>query len=83
MTSALPPLFKRLPRNPQERVLNGKRNLKDLTYQELEDFFREIGEPKYRARQVFAWIYSRGVEDFSEMTDLSKKLRERLIGSTN
>ena len=76
--SALPPLFKRLPRNPQERVLDGKRNLKDLTYEELEDFFREIGEPKYRARQVFAWIYSRGVENFSEMTDLSKKLREKL-----
>lgn len=76
--TALPPLFKRLPRNPQERVLGDKRNLKDLTYQEMEEFFREIGEPKYRARQVFAWIYARGVEDFACMTDLSRKLRDKL-----
>jgi 23S rRNA (adenine2503-C2)-methyltransferase len=76
--SALPPLFKRLPRNPQERSLGDKRNLKDLSYSELEDFFLELGEPKYRARQVFAWMYARGVDDFSEMTDLSKKLRTKL-----
>lgn len=76
--STLPPLYKRLPRNPQERVLEEKRNLKDLSYSELEDFFLELGEPKYRARQVFAWIYARGVEDFAEMTDLSKALRTKL-----
>lgn len=44
----------------------------------MEDFFREIGEPKFRAQQVFRWIHGRGVENFEEMTDLSKKLRSRL-----
>lgn len=78
MSQTLPPLFKRLPRGPQERNLGDKRNLKDLTYEEMEEFFRELGEPKYRAKQVFAWIYARGVEDFDHMTDLSKKLREKL-----
>ena len=76
--TSLPPLFKRLPRNPQERVLDGKRNLKDLTHSEMEEFFLEIGEPKYRAKQVLKWIYNRGVHEFEEMTDLSKKLRAKL-----
>lgn len=74
----LPPLFQRLPRNPQERELGGKRNLKDLTEAEMEDFFVELGEPKYRAKQVMKWIYARGINDFQSMTDLSKKLREKL-----
>ena len=74
----LPPLFKRLPRTPGERTLHDKRNLKDLTQSEMEEFFRELGEPKYRAKQVLKWIYGRGVSDFDHMTDLSKKLRERL-----
>ena len=76
--SVLPPLFKRLPRNPQERELGGKRNLKDLTLEELADFFVEIGEPAYRAKQVFKWIYDQGVCEFSEMTNLSKALRQKL-----
>ena len=44
----------------------------------MEAFFRELGEPKYRAKQVFRWIYGRGVNDFSLMTDLSKELRSKL-----
>lgn len=74
----LPPLFKRLPRSPEERILLGKRNLKDLTQSEMEDFFGDLGEPKYRAKQVLKWIYARGVSDFDQMTDLSKQLREKL-----
>ena len=77
----LPPLFKRLPRNAQERVLHDKRNLKDLTFSEMEDFFQEIGEPKYRAKQVFKWIYDQGVSEFAEMTNLSKPLRSKLESS--
>jgi 23S rRNA (adenine2503-C2)-methyltransferase len=44
----------------------------------LERFFAERDEKPFRARQVMQWIYQRGVIDFDEMTDLSKKLRERL-----
>lgn len=76
--SSLPPLFKRLPRNPQERVLGNKRNLKDLSPSELEEYFLEIGEPKYRAKQVLKWIYGQGVNDFEAMTNLSKSLRQKL-----
>lgn len=55
-----------------------KKNLKDYTYQELEQLVRdELGEKAFRAKQIFTWLY-RGVEDFSEMSDLSKDLRQRL-----
>lgn len=54
------------------------KNLKDYTYDELERLVKEeLGEPKFRAKQIFTWLY-RGVTSFDEMTDLSKPLRERL-----
>ena len=52
-------------------------DLKDLTYAELEQFLLEEGEPKFRAKQVFSWLY-KGVESLDEMTNLPKKTRERL-----
>lgn len=52
-------------------------NLKDLTIKELETFFEKIGEKRFRAKQVFQWLY-RGVSNFEEMTNLSKELREKL-----
>lgn len=47
-----------------------------MTKSELCDYFGSIGEPKFRAEQVFNWI-SRGAS-FDEMTNLSKALREKL-----
>jgi 23S rRNA (adenine2503-C2)-methyltransferase len=40
-----------------------------------------MGEPRYRADQVFGWIHARGVTDASEMTNLPKRLRQRLATS--
>ncbi len=54
-----------------------KVRLKDLTYDELVSYFETLGLKKYRAQQVFEWLY-RGVTSFDEMTNLSKDLRERL-----
>ncbi len=54
-----------------------KVRLKDLTYDELNEYFLSIGLKKYRARQVYEWLY-KGVESFDEMTNLSKELREKL-----
>lgn len=48
-----------------------------MTIEELEKFFLDIGETKYRAKQVFRWIY-RGIVDFDDMTDLKKDLRQKL-----
>ena len=52
-------------------------DLKSLNRVELEQFFQELGEPKFRAKQVFQWLW-RGVESFDEMTNLSKALREKV-----
>lgn len=54
-----------------------KKNLKNMTIKELEQFFEDIGEQKFRAKQVFSWL-SKGVYRFEEMTDLSKNLRGKL-----
>lgn len=54
-----------------------KVRLKDYTFDELTEYLLSIGLKKYRARQIFEWLY-RGVESFDEMTNLSKDLREEL-----
>ncbi len=50
-------------------------DLKGMTLPELEEFLSRWGKERYRARQVFRWIYQRHADDFSAMTDLSKELR--------
>lgn len=52
-------------------------DLKSMLPEELEAYFKTLGQPKFRAKQVFTWL-SRGVRDFDAMTDLPKPLRERL-----
>lgn len=53
------------------------RDIKAMLPDEIAAALAELGEPKYRAKQIFQWL-ARGVESFDEMTDLSKKLREIL-----
>ena len=53
------------------------RDIKAMLPDEIAAALAELGEPKYRAKQVFQWL-ARGVESFDEMTDVSKKLRETL-----
>jgi len=54
-----------------------KIDIKSLLPEEIETAIAKIGEPKYRAKQVFTWL-SRGVRSFDEMSDLPKKLRTAL-----
>jgi 23S rRNA (adenine2503-C2)-methyltransferase len=55
-----------------------KLNLLDLDRERLVEFFAQLGEKPFRARQILQWIHQRGVTDFDGMTDLSQGLRERL-----
>ena len=55
-----------------------KKDIRQLSQLELEDLFREIGEPKFRAQQVHEWLWKKGAHSFDAMTNLSKKLREYL-----
>ena len=52
-------------------------DIKSMTQQELARFLKELGEPTFRAKQVFTWLH-RGVTSFEDMTNLSKPLREKL-----
>jgi 23S rRNA (adenine2503-C2)-methyltransferase len=53
-------------------------NLLDFDARGLADFFAEIGEPPFRARQVLRWLHQMRESDFQRMTDLSKALRAKL-----
>lgn len=55
-----------------------KKNLLDLSREELEIFFGSIGEKAFRGRQLFTWLHRKRVTDLNSMTDLSKNLRQRL-----
>lgn len=55
-----------------------KQSINDKTIKELEDIFLEYGYQKFRAKQVFRQIHVNKVNDFSQMTDLSKDMRESL-----
>ncbi len=52
-------------------------DIKSMTIEEISSFFRELGQPAFRARQVFRWLY-RGAASFDEMTDLPTDLRQTL-----
>jgi len=53
-------------------------NLLGLTRGQMEAFFLDIGEKRFRAQQVMKWIHHQGVCDFADMSNLSRDLRERL-----
>jgi 23S rRNA (adenine2503-C2)-methyltransferase len=55
-----------------------KRELKNFTLRELEAELGKLGEQPYHAAQIFRWVYQRLVFDFSQMSDLSQGLREKL-----
>jgi 23S rRNA (adenine2503-C2)-methyltransferase len=57
---------------------NAKRNLLGMTETELIGFMDSLAEAPYRGRQLFRWLYERGAQDFSSMTDLQKNLRHLL-----
>ncbi len=53
-------------------------SLLDLTYDELSDLLAGCGEPRYRAKQVWEWLYRKFTTDPTQMTNLPRALRERL-----
>ena len=54
-----------------------KTDLKSMTIPELEAYLAELGEAKFRAKQIFTWMH-RGAASFEEMTNLPKTLRSKL-----
>lgn len=55
-----------------------KVNLLGLSPQKMKDFFVQLGEKPFRAQQLLKWIHQVGIEDFDDMTNVSKPMREKL-----
>ena len=54
-----------------------KQDIKSMTLTQMQEAFAAMGEPKFRAKQVFVWLH-KGAASFDEMTNLSLPLRRRL-----
>ena len=54
------------------------KDIRKLSQEELTAAFAEMGEPKFRAAQVYEWLWQKSARSFDEMTNLSKPLREKL-----
>lgn len=55
-----------------------KIDIRSLNYQELAEEVKALGLPKFRTDQIYSWLFEKGVRDFSEMSNLSKDLRQAL-----
>ena len=53
-------------------------NIRQLSYSDIEQFVAELGEPKFRAKQIYEWLWLKPVQDFEQMTNISKNLRQQL-----
>ena len=57
---------------------DGLIDIKSLSLDQLQDTMMKLGHPKYRALQVYKWLWQRGVESFEEMSNVSKDARTQL-----
>ena len=64
--------------SPHDRVPSGRCDLAGLSRSALAALLADLGEPDFRVRQLWRWIYQAGVTDFDQMSDLSKDFRRRL-----
>lgn len=57
-------------------------NINEFTLEELEKYIEQLGEKKFHAKQIYTWIHREHVDNFDQMTDISKSLREKLKEKT-
>ncbi|MCP4807635.1 MAG: 23S rRNA (adenine(2503)-C(2))-methyltransferase RlmN [Proteobacteria bacterium] len=60
------------------QTIDGKIDIKSLSLSELTELLVEQGHPKFRARQVYKWVWNKGVTSFHDMTNVSKTARKQL-----
>jgi 23S rRNA (adenine2503-C2)-methyltransferase len=56
----------------------GQRNIRTLSRQDIEEYIESIGEKKFRAKQVYEWLWLQPTQSIDGMTNLSKELRNKL-----
>ncbi len=54
------------------------KNIRQLSLSAMEAYFEDLGEKKFRAKQVYEWIWQKHAHSFEDMTNLSKELRAKL-----
>ncbi len=59
-------------------MLKKGNNIRDLSQDELVQYFESLGEKKFRATQVYEWLWQKHAHSFADMTNLSKDLRQKL-----
>ncbi len=55
-----------------------KVDIKSMTLEELKKSVSDMGQPSFRAGQIYSWLHQKGVQSFDEMTNISKELRNLL-----
>ena len=78
MSDSAPTFTDFLPGGPQAPAADPRPNLMGMDRDDLAAALAPLGVEGFRARQIFQWIYNRGVTDFADMTNLSKALRAEL-----
>lgn len=61
--------------------MSDKVDIKSMNLEELTDFMAELGEKPFRAKQIYQWIHGKQIENWDEMTNISKALREKLASA--
>lgn len=61
-----------------ETIADGKYDLKSLSKEQLVQLCDELGVQKFRAHQIFQWLYQKGVTSIDQMLNVSKEMREKL-----
>lgn len=59
-------------------MASAKRNIRHLNAKDIESYFLSIGEKKFRAKQLYDWLWIKPVQAFDSMSNISKELREKL-----
>lgn len=78
-TGSTPTEFKPfIPEPEEEAIVYDRKNFFDLTLEQLKEILSKYGKEKFRAQQIYSWVYQKGITDFEQMTNLSKDLRAEL-----
>ena len=64
--------------NPRPQKSDAKADLRSLSSEQILDLVTSLGQPKFRAKQIEEWIWSKGATSFDQMSNLPKTLREEL-----
>lgn len=59
-------------------MANEKKDIRALSKEELQQFFEDIGDKRFRGDQVFEWLWNKGIHDFADMTNISRTTRAQL-----